>query len=38
VVPDSFTHGSSEQRTRWFNTGFKQGTVDSCNTFAAARL
>jgi uncharacterized protein len=38
VIPDSFTHGSSEQRMRWFNTGFKQGTVDSCNTFAAAQL
>jgi uncharacterized protein len=34
VVPDSFTHGSSEQRQRWFYTGFKQGTVDSCNTFS----
>src|ERR1051326_8386562 len=38
VIPDSFTHGSSDQRMRWFNTGFKQGTVDSCNTFAAAQL
>ena len=38
VVPDSFTHGSSEQRVRWFTTGFKNGTVDSCNTFAAANL
>jgi predicted metalloprotease len=38
VMPDSFTHGSSEQRMRWFNTGFKNGTVDSCNTFAAAKL
>ena len=38
VIPDSFTHGSSEQRVRWFNTGFKEGTVDSCNTFAAAKL
>jgi uncharacterized protein len=38
VVPDSFTHGSSEQRMRWFNTGFKNGTVDGCNTFAAANL
>jgi uncharacterized protein len=38
VIPDSFTHGSSEQRVRWFNTGLKQGTVDGCNTFAAARL
>ena len=35
VVPDSFTHGSSEQRQRWFNNGFKQGTVRSCNTFDA---
>jgi uncharacterized protein len=38
VVPDSFTHGSSEQRQRWFNTGFRSGTVSSCNTFAAAQL
>ena len=38
VVPDSFTHGSSEQRQRWFNTGFRAGTVASCNTFAAAQL
>jgi predicted metalloprotease len=35
VVPDSFTHGSSAQRQRWFSTGFKQGTVAGCNTFAA---
>jgi predicted metalloprotease len=38
VVPDSFTHGSSEQRQRWFNTGFRSGAVSSCNTFAAAQL
>jgi predicted metalloprotease len=38
VVPDSFTHGSADQRQRWFNTGFKSGTVASCNTFAAAQL
>ena len=38
VVPDSFTHGSAEQRRRWFSTGFKEGTVKACNTFAAARL
>jgi len=36
VVPDSFTHGTSEQRQRWFDTGLKQGTVASCNTFAPA--
>jgi uncharacterized protein len=36
VVPDSFTHGSAEQRKRWFSTGFQQGTTKACNTFAAA--
>jgi predicted metalloprotease len=34
VIPDSFTHGTSEQRQRWFQTGLKSGTVGSCNTFA----
>ena len=38
VVPDSFTHGSSEQRRRWFTTGFKEGAIKSCDTFSAARL
>ncbi len=38
VMPDSFTHGSSEQRVRWFNNGFKNGTIEGCNTFAAAKL
>jgi hypothetical protein len=38
VVPDSFTHGSSEQRVRWLMTGFKSGQVQSCNTFRANRL
>ena len=33
VVPDSFTHGSSEQRVQWFMTGLKSGSVDACNTF-----
>src|SRR5215475_2070768 len=37
VVPDAFTHGSSQQRVRWFTTGLKSGTVSSCNTFAAAQ-
>lgn len=35
VVPDSFTHGSSDQRKRWFQTGFKSGSVSACNTFSA---
>lgn len=34
VVPDSFTHGSAEQRRRWFMTGYQQGSVRACNTFA----
>ncbi|HEV3372381.1 MAG TPA: neutral zinc metallopeptidase [Xanthobacteraceae bacterium] len=38
VVPDSFTHGTSAQRQRWFNSGFKGGTVGSCNTFGASQL
>jgi uncharacterized protein len=35
VVPDSFTHGTSAQRQRWFMTGLKSGSVRSCNTFAS---
>jgi predicted metalloprotease len=33
VVPDSFTHGSSEQRKKWFMIGFKNGSIAACNTF-----
>ncbi len=35
VVPESFTHGSAEQRVRWFRTGFESGDVRACNTFSA---
>jgi predicted metalloprotease len=38
VVPDSFTHGSSEQRVRWFKRGLSGGRVDDCDTFNADRL
>jgi predicted metalloprotease len=38
VVPDSFTHGTSEQRQRWFMAGFDSGSVDACDTFKAADL
>src|SRR6267154_1116319 len=38
VVPDSFTHGSAEQRKRWFMTGYQQGTVKACDTFSAGSL
>mgnify|MGYP001765129371 CR=1 FL=1 len=33
VVPDSFTHGSSQQRSRWFRTGWQSGQLAACNTF-----
>lgn len=36
IAPDSFTHGSSEQRTRWFTTGMKSGQITACNTFEGA--
>lgn len=38
IVPESFTHGSSEQRVRWFKRGFETGDINQCNTFKAARL
>jgi len=37
VVPESFTHGSSEQRMRWFSVGAESGDMGRCNTFSAAR-
>ena len=37
VTPDSFTHGSSEQRMHWFQQGFAEGTVAACNTFDSNR-
>ena len=38
VVPDAFTHGTSEQRTRWFITGLKSGQIESCDTFRTPTL
>jgi hypothetical protein len=38
VVPDSFTHGSSAQRVRWFQRGFSTGDMDQCDTFNASTL
>lgn len=38
VVPDSFTHGTSAQRQRWFKTGLQTGSMQSCDTFTAANL
>lgn len=38
VRPESFTHGSSEQRVRWFKRGFESGDVQSCDTFSTAKI
>lgn len=38
VAPESFTHGSSEQRVRWFKRGFESGDVKTCDTFATNSL
>lgn len=38
VTPDSFTHGSSEQRVRWFRRGLQQGELSACDTFCVERL
>lgn len=38
VVPDAFTHGTSEQRMRWFNKGWESGRLEDGDTFRASRL
>lgn len=38
VVPDSFTHGTSAQRVRWFRKGLEAGDIDTCDTFQARDL
>jgi len=38
IVPDSFTHGSSAQRVRWFQRGLEGGRMDACDTFSAPSL
>ena len=38
VTPDSFTHGSSAQRVKWFKIGLRQGNLKACDTFAAKTL
>lgn len=37
-MPDSFTHGTSEQRQRWFATGFKSGQIEGCDTFSSNNI
>jgi predicted metalloprotease len=36
INKESWTHGSADQRAKWFNTGFKQGTIEGCDTFSVA--
>lgn len=38
VTPDSWTHGSSEERMRWFRRGYESGSIPACDTFSANRL
>ena len=38
VVPDNFTHGTSQQRVNWFSRGLKSGDIQSCDTFSGALM
>ena len=38
VVPESFTHGSSAQRVRWFKQGLATGDIEQCNTFSGSQI
>jgi predicted metalloprotease len=36
VVPESFTHGTAQQRSAWFKRGFEKGAMSACDTFASS--
>jgi uncharacterized protein len=38
ISPDSFTHGTSQERQKWFTAGFNSGNISSCNTFGTNDL
>ena len=38
VAPETFTHGTSKQRAKWFRRGLKSGSLDDCDTFSASEL